>query len=144
MRTHFAGRSGLFRLKLPRLQPRGEVVYRHALLVRLTHWVNALAIFILVGSGLNIFNAHPRLYWGQKGDQYDPAWLSIGALAGRRGANHGVTQIGWLRFDTTGVLGWSQSHGHGWRGPGPPGSPSRASRIWPTLATGISCSLGSW
>lgn len=113
MRTHFAGRSGPFRLKLPRLQPGGEVVYRHAVLVRLTHWVNALVIFLLIGSGLNIFNAHPRLYWGQKGDEYDPALLSIHAVPGADGAVHGVTQIGRLKLDTTGVLGWSQSHGHG-------------------------------
>jgi thiosulfate reductase cytochrome b subunit len=97
-------------VKPGRRRARGEVIYRHAFLVRLTHWVNALAIFILVGSGLNIFNAHPRLYWGSKGDQYDPAWLSIDSLAGTHGVPRGVTRIGWLRFDTTGVLGWS--HGH--------------------------------
>lgn len=110
-------------VKPRRRRLRGEVIYRHAFLVRLTHWVNALAIFILVGSGLNIFNAHPRLYWGSKGDQYDPAWLSIDSLAGPGGMTRGVTRIGWLRFDTTGVLGWSQSHGH-WM-----------ARAWPTWIT---------
>ena len=29
-------------------------------------------------SGLMIFNAHPRLYWGQYGANPDPAWLEIG------------------------------------------------------------------
>ena len=93
--------------------PRGrEVIYRHTFLVRLNHLVNAAVIFLMIGSGLNIFNAHPRLYWGQKGDAYDPALASIGARAGPSGALHGVTHIGRMTFDTTGVLGASMSHGH--------------------------------
>ena len=52
---------------------RREVIYRHTFLVRLTHWLNALAIFVMIGSGLNIFNAHPHLYWGQKGSELRPA-----------------------------------------------------------------------
>lgn len=35
-------------------------VTRHHWIVRLTHWVNALAVVIMVGSGLRIFNAYPR------------------------------------------------------------------------------------
>ena len=83
------------------------VIYRHTLLVRLTHWINAGAIFLLIGSGLNIFNAHPQLYWGQKGDEYDPSVLSIGATQSGRGFTH----IGPWRFDTTGLLGAFHSHG---------------------------------
>ncbi len=33
---------------------------RHHWVVRLTHWVNAVAVTIMVGSGLRIFNAYPR------------------------------------------------------------------------------------
>ncbi|MDO8500821.1 MAG: cytochrome b/b6 domain-containing protein [Gemmatimonadaceae bacterium] len=33
---------------------------RHHWIVRLTHWVNALALTIMVASGLRIFNAYPR------------------------------------------------------------------------------------
>ena len=29
-------------------------------------------------SGLMILNAHPRLYWGQYGANFDHAWLSFG------------------------------------------------------------------
>ena len=90
--------------------PAREVIYRHTLLVRLSHWVNALVIFLMIGSGLNIFNAHPRLYWGLAGDQYDRALLSIGPAV-VHGVVRGVTQIGDWRIDTTGVLGWSKSHG---------------------------------
>lgn len=88
-----------------------EVIYRHTLLVRLTHWINALAIFLLIGTGLNIFNAHPALYWGQKGSELDHPLLSIHAEQAAHGAMRGMLQIGSLKFDTTGVLGWSRSHG---------------------------------
>ena len=38
---------------------------RHTLLVRITHWINALCLLVLLMSGLQIFNAHPALYWGK-------------------------------------------------------------------------------
>ena len=41
-----------------------KLVYRHNRITRATHWVNALALVILVMSGFQIFNAHPHLYWG--------------------------------------------------------------------------------
>ena len=31
----------------------------HHPVVRITHWVNAIALTIMVGSGLRIFNAYP-------------------------------------------------------------------------------------
>ena len=43
----------------------GRIVYRHTAVVRVTHWVNALCFVLLVMSGLQIFNAHPALYWGK-------------------------------------------------------------------------------
>lgn len=52
-------------------------VYRHALATRVWHWFNAIAIFILIGSGLGISNAHPRLYWGAYGANFDPAWIEL-------------------------------------------------------------------
>src|ERR1051326_6773287 len=56
-----------------------EIVQRHKLPVRIWHWVNALTVFVMLMSGLMIFNAHPRLYWGQYGANYDHAWLEIGS-----------------------------------------------------------------
>jgi thiosulfate reductase cytochrome b subunit len=85
--------------------------YRHAALVRAWHWINVLAIFFLLGSGLNIFNAHPRLYWGRYGDDADPAFLSLNAVDAPDGSTHGITQIGPWQFDTTGFLGWSKYEG---------------------------------
>jgi thiosulfate reductase cytochrome b subunit len=88
-------------------RPKGEVFYRHRSLVRLTHWLNALAILFLLASGLNIFNAHPRLYWGKYGADADTPFISIQAFDTPSGPR-GFTQIWHWRFDTTGVLGWSK------------------------------------
>jgi len=89
-------------------QPRGgDLVPRHRLSTRVWHWVNAFTIFIMLMSGLMIFNAHPRLYWGQYGANYDRAWLQVGSIG-----NEGIVQIGDRRLVTTGVLGlWKDRDG---------------------------------
>lgn len=85
----------------------GDVVRRHRLSTRLWHWINALTIFIMLMSGLMIFNAHPRLYWGEYGANSDRAWLAIGAVG-----NRGLVQLGRKKFETTGVLGlWKDADG---------------------------------
>jgi thiosulfate reductase cytochrome b subunit len=65
---------------------------RHHIVVRITHWVNALALAVMVGSGLRIFNAYPA--FARKGETFCcypfeghkiPAWLTFGGwLAGAR------------------------------------------------------------
>ena len=40
-------------------------IRRHSRIVRVTHWINVLCFLVLLLSGLQIFNAHPALYWGQ-------------------------------------------------------------------------------
>ncbi|MGY4394844.1 Ni/Fe-hydrogenase b-type cytochrome subunit [Sphingomonas sp. UYAg733] len=55
--------------------PGGSSIYRHRLATRVWHWVNVVAIFILLGSGLTILNGHPHLYWGVYGANFDHAWL---------------------------------------------------------------------
>jgi thiosulfate reductase cytochrome b subunit len=77
-------------------------VYRHRWPTRLWHWINAVAMIVLFMSGLMIFNAHPRLYWGQYGANPDHAWLEIN---GREGP--GYLRIGDTRVTTDGVLGRS-------------------------------------
>jgi thiosulfate reductase cytochrome b subunit len=84
--------------------------YRHGLLVRLSHWVNVLCMTVLLCSGLQIFNAHPALYWGQYGADDDPSFISMEAEQ-EGDAPKGVTRIGGLSFDTTGVLGASNVDG---------------------------------
>lgn len=85
----------------------GDIVARHRLSTRLWHWVNALTILVMLMSGLMIFNAHPRLYWGQYGANFDKPWLQIGTMGEK-----GVLIVGRRTFDTTGVLGlWSDGQG---------------------------------
>ena len=36
-----------------------EAVYEHPFVVRLCHWVNAISLFVMVGSGFQIFRAFP-------------------------------------------------------------------------------------
>jgi Ni/Fe-hydrogenase b-type cytochrome subunit len=65
---------------------------RHHPIVRVTHWVNALALLIMIGSGLRIFNAYPA--FARKGETFCcnpfegrpiPDWLTFGGwLAGAR------------------------------------------------------------
>ena len=55
---------------------------RHALSTRLWHWINLLCLAILLMSGLNISNAHPRLYWGDWGFAPEQAWLFVPRFAG--------------------------------------------------------------
>lgn len=50
---------------------------RHALSTRLWHWLNLVCVVILFMSGLNISNAHPRLYWGDWGFAPEDAWLIV-------------------------------------------------------------------
>lgn len=85
-----------------------ELVYRHTLLVRIAHWVNAGCFLVLLMSGLQIFNAHPMLHWGVKGDEADPALLSIYAEEQLEGPPTGWLQIGNAKFDSSGWLGVSK------------------------------------
>ena len=83
-----------------------EVVYRHSVTVRVTHWINVACFALLLMSGLRIFNYHPALYWGNDGHRGLPAVFSIGAAINRdTGAIVGVTQVAGSTFVTTGVLG---------------------------------------
>jgi len=80
--------------------PGPELVKRHSLTTRLWHWTNTLTVFVMLMSGLMIFNAHPRLYWGHYGANTDPAWLEIGSTPAS-----GYLRIGSVRIGTTGFLG---------------------------------------
>jgi thiosulfate reductase cytochrome b subunit len=88
--------------------PSNEVIYRHTLGTRVLHWVNALCVVLLIMSGLQIFNAHPRLYWGQFGANSDQAALVIEATYSPAGRPLGIVRIGNHQLPTTGVLGISR------------------------------------
>ena len=84
-----------------------RIIFRHRLSTRLWHWVNVVAFFIMVMSGMMIFNAHPRLYWGQYGANFDHPWLEISAKDQK-----GHLRIGSATVETTGVLGvWRDKAG---------------------------------
>jgi len=87
----------------------GTLYYRHTLPVRIMHWVNVLALTVLLMSGLNIFNAHPRLYWGKSSYNGAPPVLEIEALDVGEGLQVGVTRVFGHEFDTTGFLGVSKN-----------------------------------
>ncbi len=85
--------------------------YRHRLPVRITHWVNALCLAILLMSGLAIFNAHPALYIGQGSDFEHPV-LAMNAVTDSQGnVTKGFTWISGKAIETTGLLGASMEDG---------------------------------
>jgi len=95
---------------------KGPLIYRQSIWTRVTHWVWVVCLFFLLATGLNIFNAHPTLYFGQQsgfpelqsnGQSLNNAWLEIGAVNTDDGGARGQTTILGHSFDTTGVLGMS-------------------------------------
>jgi thiosulfate reductase cytochrome b subunit len=82
---------------------------RHALAVRIMHWINVVALMLM--SGLQIFNAHPALYFGNSSYGGREPWLVIGAREDAQGKPVGYTRIFGREFTTTGVLGLSTDAG---------------------------------
>jgi thiosulfate reductase cytochrome b subunit len=81
---------------------------RHTLAIRVMHWINVVAVFILLMSGLQIFNAHPRLYWGNSSYEGRPPIVALEAAPGPSGEIRGVTRVFGHELDTTGFLGASR------------------------------------
>jgi thiosulfate reductase cytochrome b subunit len=90
-----------------------KVDYRHPLPVRLWHWVNTLAIVVLLLTGLLLFDIHPRLYWGDEGHVGVPAFFSISAADRNSPVLKTELQIGSHRWDVSGVLGLAVDDGFG-------------------------------
>jgi thiosulfate reductase cytochrome b subunit len=97
-----------------RRQARREVIYRHSVLVRITHWVNVVAAAVLLMSGLQILNAHPRLYWGADGADADRPWLEIVALNPDSDRPSGVLRVAGRQIRATGLLGVSKAKDGSW------------------------------
>ncbi len=110
-----------------------RLIYRHRLWVRVTHWINVICMTGLLMSGLQIFNAHPALYWGDYSDFAAPI-LAIGTGQAAQGQAEGVTTIAGHAFDTTGVLGFS----------GDPRDPdsARGFPAWATLPSDLWLAMG--
>jgi thiosulfate reductase cytochrome b subunit len=85
---------------------RREIIYRHTVVVRVTHWINVLCLTLLLMSGLKLFNVHPALYWGNYGYRGAPTFIAVsGEVDPETYRPVGTTKIGDYSFDTTGVLG---------------------------------------
>ncbi len=103
----------------PALEP-GHVVLRHHWIVRVTHWVAVVAILIMAGSGLRIFDAYPAFH--RKGDTFCcypfeghpiPAWLTFGGWLG--GARNWHFAMMWvLLINGLVYVGFVYLHGE-WR-----------------------------
>ena len=109
-----------------------EIIYRHSATVRVTHWVNALIVLVLLMSGLQIFNAHPALYLGQASDFGKPV-LALEAVRTEDGAK-GVTSLLGYDFNTTGVFGLGGNKAEGYQERGFP--------WWATLPGHRNLSMG--
>ncbi|HEU4631513.1 MAG TPA: cytochrome b/b6 domain-containing protein [Gemmatimonadaceae bacterium] len=93
---------------------------RHHWIVRTTHWVNVLAVAVMVGSGLRIFNAYPAFH--RRGESFCcyplegrpvPAWLTFGGwLAGARNWHFAMMWV--LALTGLVYLGFVYLHGE-WR-----------------------------
>ena len=61
-----------------------RAVYEHPFMVRLCHWLNTVSLFVMVGSGLQIFRAFPS--FGAKIPEHDlvnwPKAFAIGGWLG--------------------------------------------------------------
>jgi thiosulfate reductase cytochrome b subunit len=108
--------------------PSHERVYRHRLPVRISHWLNVPFLIILIMSGLQIFNAHPALYWGDRSDRDRPLF-SMRSVQNDSGEIRGTTTIFGHPFDTTGMLGYSNGMS--------PGFPA-----WATVPSGKWLAMG--
>ena len=111
-------------IPMSRSPERREVYYRHTLPIRVMHWINVVAFFLLLMSGLQIFNAHPSLAWGKSSYTGRPPVLDIAARQDDSGKSSGITSVFGHEFDTTGVLGLSRDAQGQW-----------AARAFPSWAT---------
>lgn len=108
------------------------MIYRHSLLVRITHWINLPCLIILLLSGFGIFNGWPALYWGIRTNFSQPL-LAMYAVEDRSGRTQGITELFGHRFITTGWFGLS----HGMHGvPIERGFPA-----WATLPAPLSLAM---
>jgi thiosulfate reductase cytochrome b subunit len=98
-------------------------IYRHGFATRFAHWLWALAILVLVMSGLQIFNAAPYLDASDKSDAAHRV-LAFGAHL-QNGVPVGTTAIFGHTFVTTGWLGYTDD--------GLGGKAARAFPAWLTL-----------
>jgi len=100
------------------------IIYRHPVIVRITHWIVALTLFVLAMSGMQIFNAHPALYTSDASN-FNKPFLVIDGGTDAQGNPYGWVQMGKARISTTHWLGWGDN--------GQGGESARAFPSWLTI-----------
>ncbi|WP_296703799.1 cytochrome b/b6 domain-containing protein [Algoriphagus sp.] len=50
---------------------------KHKPWVKTSHWIITLSFLILVFTGIEILMVHPRLYWGEVGNELTPAFMEL-------------------------------------------------------------------
>jgi thiosulfate reductase cytochrome b subunit len=63
--------------RLPNNPPSNAASERHSLGVRTLHWLGTLSFGALLFSGVVILMCHPRLYWGDVGNDLTPALIEL-------------------------------------------------------------------
>lgn len=79
---------------------------RHARWVRVAHAVAAVAVLTLAVSGIEILMVHPRLYWGDAGNDLTPALVDLPIS---RNYKHGGWQGEARTYDIFNQNGWGRS-----------------------------------
>ena len=90
---------------------KSEWLKRHTPLVRVMHWTNVICFFVLLMSGLNIFNSNSSLFWGKSSYNGTAPLLQIKGKINSQDDVLGTTTLLGLTFNTTGVLGASKLDG---------------------------------
>lgn len=76
---------------------------RHAAMVRVTHWLTAIAFLALLITGAEILVSHPRFYWGESGNANMHPLFSLPLPTSRPWVNNGFGTAmpdgnGWGRY----------------------------------------------
>ena len=85
------------------VMPAAAMSRRHSAIVRLTHWLTAIAFLALLVTGVEILISHPRFYWGETGNVNTPTLFRIPIPSSRSTVPTGYgyvlpDQNGWSRY----------------------------------------------
>src|SRR6202023_2407315 len=82
-----------------------SAMHTHPLVVRITHWTNAVSMTVMIGSGWHIYNASPLFPF------VFPPWLTLGGWLGGALAWHFAAM--WLLAGNLAIyLGYGLASGH--------------------------------
>lgn len=82
---------------------RKDVLPRHSLLVRITHWLTVISFLTLLITGIEILISHPRFYWGETGHSLTAPLFRISIPSSRSTVPTGYKYVlpdqnGWSRY----------------------------------------------